>query len=76
VNPTIRTQLLDQIRRESCIVGLPAALHTARAAIDDGRMVGLDIPEVMLALRTGDWRCLLPAAAECDRAPAGEIRAA
>lgn len=57
-------QLLRQIRRESLTSGLPAALLIARAAVDDGRIGAPEVPEVLFALRTGDWQCLLSATAD------------
>lgn len=54
-------QLLRQIRQQSLAEGVPAALRTARAAVEDGRIALADVPDLFLALRHDDWRYVFPA---------------
>lgn len=51
-----RTDILLQIRHEFRHAGLAAALRTTRAAFDANRIDRLDLPEILLALRSGSWR--------------------
>jgi hypothetical protein len=51
-----RTNILLQIRHEHRTAGLAAALRITRAAFEANRIDRLDIPEVLLALRSGSWQ--------------------
>jgi hypothetical protein len=65
-----RTLVLAQIRAESRAHGLSAALHSARIAFAAGRVDAFDMPEILLALRTGSWSFF------DEAAPIGADRAA
>ncbi len=49
-------EILAQIRHESGHAGLHAALSLARTAIEAGHIDLLDVPDVLLALRSKSWR--------------------
>ena len=51
-----RPEILLQIRHESHHAGLNAALAITRAAVEAGQIDLLDVPDVLLALRSGSWR--------------------
>lgn len=65
-----RTDVLLQIRDECRTAGLATALHSTRAAFEANRIDRLDIPEVLLALRSGSWRFF----EELGRLPSGDHR--
>lgn len=58
MNPHL--QLFWQIRHQSQAEGVAAALRTARAAVDDGRLAPTEVAELFLALRRNDWHRVIP----------------
>ena len=52
-----RPEILSQIRHEACHAGLNAALAITRAALEAGHIDVLDVPDILLAVRSGSWRC-------------------
>ncbi|MDO8597967.1 MAG: hypothetical protein Q7R45_15265 [Sulfuricaulis sp.] len=52
-----RPEILSQIRQESYHAGPNVALAITRAAIAAGYIDLFDVPDILLALRSGSWRC-------------------
>ena len=55
---SIRVATLLQIREQFNREGLSAAVLSARAAYESGRIYAIDVPEVFMALKNGSWRFL------------------
>ena len=53
-----RLATLLQIREQFIREGLSAAVISARAAYEAGRIDTIDVPEVFMALKNGSWRFL------------------